>query len=402
MSSAEQSSVDGIAPQGRRSAAAGSSRATPRFSAKKFLLALVALIGGGMLLIAGANYVLDPLHFSASGHRQVAAVLLSGKNYSVFDANMDFRALRRETIAQMTTTPDVIAFSGSRFELARKDLFPGKTYHDAFVHNDFFEDLLAFSGMLYEHKRLPKNLVFSVRWKSFQPIDPVLRDADEFKQFWSEYRTMADRLGLEKEAWYDVFPFAYWSHLLSVDNIVRHVKYRLAGKRQGPVDAGKMEDMDVIHADGSMDFSAEHTASFRDILLSRGVANQFTDAETVEEDAARRGAAMAKLASWPVDPKRLDGFGVLLEFLKTQGTNVTIAIVPFHEAYWKGIVGSPFHKSIVSMEERVRSIAAAHGANVVGSQDPGRVGCRASDMRDYVHPNYECLKHVFKDIPIKD
>jgi len=33
------------------------------------------------LLIAGANYFLDPLHFSASGQRKVAAALLSGKNY---------------------------------------------------------------------------------------------------------------------------------------------------------------------------------------------------------------------------------------------------------------------------------------------------------------------------------
>jgi hypothetical protein len=383
-------------------AAADSSRAAAGFPAKRFLAALVAVVGAGVLLIAGANYFLDPLHFSASGQRQVAAVLLSGKNYAVFDANMDFRGLRREAIAQMTRTPQVIVFGGSRFELATPDLFPGKTFYNGFVHNDVFEDLVAFSGLLYEHKRLPKNLVLTVRYKTFLPIDPVLRETDEFKLFWSEYRSMADRLGIEKESLLDVVPLGYWSHLLSVDNIVRHITYRLDGKRQGPVDAATMDNMDVIHADGSMAFSKEHSESFRTILLSRGVTNMFSNADTIDQDSEQRAAKMSKRASWPVDAKRLEALGVLLAFLKKEGTQVTIAITPFHPAYWKGSMGSPYGNSLVSMEERVRAIAAGQGAIVVGSLDPDRVGCQASNMRDFIHPDEVCLRKVFKDIPVKD
>ena len=402
MSSA-RSTADGMVRQGPGgSTAADSSRAAVGFPAKRFLAALVAVVGAGVLLIAGANYFLDPLHFSASGLRQVAAVLLSGKNYAVFDANMDFRALRREAIAQMTQTPQVIAFGGSRFELATRDLFPGKTYYNAFVHNDVFEDLVAFSGLLYEHKRLPKNLVMTVRFKTFLPIDPVLRETDEFKLFWSEYRSMADRLGIEKESWLDVAPIAYWSHLLSVDNIMRHVSYHIDGKRQGPTDAATMDNMDVIHSDGSMAFSKEHSASFRTILLSRGVTNMFSSADTIDQDSEQRAAKMSKRNAWPVDPKRLEGLGVLLAFLKKEGTHVTIAITPFHPAYWKGSMGSPYGNSLISMEERVRAIAASQGATVVGSLDPDRIGCQASNMRDFIHPDEVCLKKVFHDIPVSD
>ena len=402
MSSA-RSTVDGMvrqAPDGR--SAADSSRTAIGFSAKRFLAALVAVVGAGVLSIAAANYFLDPLHFSASGLRQVAAVLLSGKNYAVFDANMDFRGLRREAIAQMTQTPEVIVFGGSRFELATPDLFPGKSFYNAFVHNDMFEDLVAFSGLLYEHKRLPKNLVLTIRYKTFLPIDPVLRETDEFKLFWSEYISMADRLGIERESWLDVVPFGYWSHLLSVDNIVRHVSYRLDGKRQGPVDATTLDNMDVIHAAGSMAFSKEHSASFRTILLSRGVTNMFSSADTIDQDSEQRATKMSKRDAWPVDPKRLEGLRVLLAFLKEQGTHVTIAITPFHPAYWKGSMGSPYGNSLISMEERVRAIAASQGATVVGSLDPDRVGCQASNMRDFIHPDEICLKKVFKDIPVKD
>src|SRR5258708_14927131 len=98
--------ADGMVRQARGGAtAADSRRAAVAFPARRFLVALVAVVGAGVLLIAGANYFLDPLHFSASGQRQVAAVLLSGKNYAGFDANMDFRGLLREAIAQLTRAP---------------------------------------------------------------------------------------------------------------------------------------------------------------------------------------------------------------------------------------------------------------------------------------------------------
>jgi len=54
------------------------------------------------------------------------------------------------------------------------------------------------------------------------------------------------------------------------------------------------------------------------------------------------------------------------------------------------------------MEESVRAVAASRGAAVVGSLDPDRVGCQASNMRDFIHPDEVCLKKVFKDIPVKD
>jgi hypothetical protein len=39
---------------------------------------------------------------------------------------------------------------------------------------------------------------------------------------------------------------------------------------------------------------------------------------------------------------------------------------------------------------------------VVGSLDPDRVGCQASNMRDFIHPDEVCLRKVFKDIPVRD
>jgi len=91
---------------------------------------------------------------------------------------------------------------------------------------------------------------------------------------------MADRLGIEKNPCSTSFPGLLVASAVG-DNIVRHVSYRLDGKRQVPSDAATLDDMDVIHAAGSMAFSKEHSASFRTILLSRGVTNMFSNADTM-------------------------------------------------------------------------------------------------------------------------
>jgi len=372
------------------------------FSAKRFLRYLVILVGAGLAAIAIANYLLDPMHFRSSVLREVAAAHQSGKNYALYQANLDYRALRREAVALMTKTPQIIVFGGSRFELARADMFPGKTFYNAFVHNDTYEDLLAFAGLLYEHQRLPKNLIFTARFKTFLPIDPELRETEEFKNFWSEYRSMADRLGVAKEPLRKIIPVGYWLNLFSISNIRRQLSYHLKGRHEGPVDADSMDDMDVLHADGSMAFSKEHSASWGDLLLSRGVKNMVSTAATVAEDAEQRAAKMSERSEWPIDPQRIEGFGKLLAFLAQQGTHVTIAITPFHPAYHHRMAGSPYGKSLAAMEDNVRGVAVANGASVVGSLDPDKVGCKAPNFRDFIHPDAVCLKIVFDQIAIKD
>jgi hypothetical protein len=213
---------------------------------------------------------------------------------------------------------------------------------------------------------------------------------------------MADRLGLAKEPLWKVLPFGYWSNLFSISNIRRQLSYRVKGRHEGPVDADSMDDMDVLHADGSMAFSREHSESFRDLLLSRGVKNMVSTAGTVAEDAEQRAAKMSELSEWPIDPKRIEGFGKLLAFLAQQGTHVTIAITPFHPAYYRRMAGSPYGRSLAAMEDDVGAVAVANGASVVGSLDPDKVGCKESDFRDFIHPDVTCLKNVFDQLVIKD
>lgn len=370
--------------------------------AKRFLAILVSVILIVLAAISTLNFFLDPLHFSSSGLRTAANEMRAGKNYAIYDANIDFRGLRREAIAAMTTTPDVIIFAGSRFELADATLFPGRTFYNSFVHNDFFEDLLAISEILYANNRLPKNLVLSVRYKTFLPLDPSFRETEEYKNFWREYQTMSGRLGIDAAPQLEIFPFAYWSQLLSVSNIKRQVAFLAQGKRQGPVEQSVLDDMEVLHPDGSIAFSKAHTASFASTINSRGDKSASTTANTGKKDAEQRAVKMSKRKEWPLDSQRIEAFGRLLAFLKQHGSSVSIAITPHHPAYWQGIQGSPYEKSISAMEARVREIAIANDATVVGSLDPEKAGCPESSIRDFIHLELSCLKVIFDQIPLKN
>ena len=81
------------------------------FSARRFLRYLVILVGIGLAAIAIANYLLDPMHFRRSVLREVAAAHHAGKNYALYQANLDYRALRREAVELMTETPQIIVYA---------------------------------------------------------------------------------------------------------------------------------------------------------------------------------------------------------------------------------------------------------------------------------------------------
>ena len=134
---------------------------------------------------------------------EMAAAFVSGRNYAVLDANLDLRAIHREHIRQMRETPDIVIVGGSRWQEAAVALVPGWKSLNAFVHNDYYEDLLATTELLQRYNRLPKTLMLSIRFVSFQPND--IRASSQWKEYGEEYRAMARTLGLTDPGWLATF-----------------------------------------------------------------------------------------------------------------------------------------------------------------------------------------------------
>ncbi|WP_394829977.1 SGNH/GDSL hydrolase family protein [Pendulispora albinea] len=356
-----------------------------RFHPLRFTLSFVGSVLALLALLAAANHALNPLVFSRGALRDVAAALVQGKHVAVYDPNLDFRGLRREHIRLMPEAPDVAIFAGSRFEVATRNTFPGRSFYNAFGHNDYFEDLFAFVGLLEEANRLPKTLVMSVRYITFEPI--ARRETEEWKMFAPEYQRMAERLGVPVAPFRMTFPRDHYASLLSLD-VAKHGLVQSFKKTSAPfgaTDKESLPDMDVIHPDGSMSFSAAH-------------AGTFTAESARKESLGRAEKLKKKSATQPTDDDKA-ALGKLLDHLRSKGVQAVIAITPHHPAFWQAIAHENYGKALSQLEQTVRQLAALHDAAFVGSFDPKAAGCQERSFRDYIHLDEACLKSIFDQIP---
>src|SRR5262245_30933212 len=141
----------------------------PQRRFKRYVLVVLIVALAVFAAVGITNRQLNPLVYSPDRIEEVATALDDGHNYANYDTNINWRALRREQIKQMKETPDVILFGGSRWWEAPSSLLPNQTFFNAWVSNDQAEDVMALAYLLDRAGRLPKTLIISLRFISFQP-----------------------------------------------------------------------------------------------------------------------------------------------------------------------------------------------------------------------------------------
>jgi hypothetical protein len=348
-----------------------------------YLLGTAALAALLMSGIAAANYVLAPLSYSTAAQARVAEILAGGSNYAVFDLNLDMRGLRRQHIARLDATPEVVVLGASHWQEADGGLLPGRRFYNAHVHRDYYEDLLAVVEMLLRHDRLPKTLIMSIRDMTFAPV------AGRTDTLWltalPDYRAMATRLGLASHPWFVTWPARRWLHLLSLhamgDNALR---WLTAESWPGPVRPRALPTMDVLRADGSIGWSHAHRAQF---------TAERARSEVRTAVAARRDQAPA------IDPAAVTAVDRLLGLLSERGVRVVLIHPPYHPDFYDRIKSSAYGAGLQQVEAITGRLATAHGATAVGGFDPAVAGCTASMFIDAEHSGPSCLQRVLDQVP---
>lgn len=348
---------------------------------------LGALFVGVAALVFGSigtiNYRYNPLTYSGEEQQLAAAALTAGSNVAIPDPNIDYRTLRARHFAQMQQTPDVILFGGSRWQEATSAVAPNKNFYNAFVTNDFFEDIVALTGHLYSTGHLPKTLILSVRFFSFDYLDR--HDPLWWTLANPAYKQMSEQLGIPAHSWTDSVAVKKYSHLLSADaalGSLRHGSVEAAGWR--PTSASSDPAMNIIGRDGALRFSEAHLKT---------VTPELAEKEALETAAQHRTNRIH------IKRELLGQLGTLIGFLKKQGVQVVLVQTPFHPAYFKAIQGSPYYDDIRQVEADTRQVAADSGALVGGGFDSVALGCTADDYRDFNHASDRCLTQVLKSIP---
>ncbi len=349
----------------------------------RYLLVTTLLAALLLAALAAANYLLAPLSYSAAAQARLAEALAAGSNHAVFDLNLDMRELRRQHIARLATTPDVVVLGASHWQEAHADLLPGRRFYNAHVHRDYYEDLLAVVEMLIRAGRLPATLLISIRDMTFLPVER--RTDSLWLTALPDYAAMARRLDIEPHPWLATQPARRWLNLLSWPVMLDNARRRLdAPSLPRPVLSASLPALDVLQADGSIRWSDAHRAQFTAERRRREVALAV---------AERGGRELA------IDPAAVTAVERLLGLLEQQGVRVVLVHPPFNPAFYRAVAPTPYGEGLRRVAALTARLAAAHGAAVAGSFDPALAGCTEAMFIDAEHSSPACLRRVLAQIP---
>jgi hypothetical protein len=354
-------------------------KAAKRVGSKRYTLAFLLATVVGMASIWFGNQSYAPEMYGTGGMAPAAEAHAKQLNYSVFDLNLNIRALREEQLKRMTKTPDVILLGASHWQEAHKDLVKGQDFFNAHIHRDYWEDPLGMVELLVRNNRLPKKLIISIRDNQFKPVSA--RKDFLWEPGIPAYRAMADRLGLEKESYLDTLPYNRGRALISLpmlfDNMTRWIK---ASERPGASESKHFVSLDALLPDGSIVWSDKHMQIF-----------------TKERTLAESDAFATKRQNDPpqVDPKGVEAFDALLSFLKAQGVSVYLVNPPFNPAFYDKMQGTPYAEGLQRIEALTQKFAMDHHLPLFGSFNPHKLGCTSDMFIDAEHSNALCLQKIF-------
>jgi hypothetical protein len=341
------------------------------------LLCLLLTISG-VAMVWNGNQIYGPEMYATNGMVPAAEAFAKGKNYAVFDLNLNIRRLKEETIARLPKTPDVVILGASHWQEAHKGLLSNYDFYNAHVHRDYWEDLLGVSEILVSHNRLPKKMIISIRDMQFTPLEAR-------KDFLWEpgipyYRAMADRLGIEKESYVASLPYNRIRALFSLSMLFGNfTRWYNADERPHASGERQFESLDTLLPDGSIVWSSKHLGIF------------------TQERARKEAIALADSrvnAPPQIDAKGVAAFEKLLDFLKAQGVSVYLINPPFNPIYYDRVQGTPYAAGLAKVEALMQKLSASHGLPLLGSFNPRKVGCESSMYIDAEHSNAKCLKKL--------
>jgi hypothetical protein len=356
------------------------------FKTSFYGLALMMLTVAGVAGVWNGNQIYGPEMYSTDGMVPAAEAFAQGNNYAVFDLNLNIRRLKEETIARLPKTPDVAILGASHWQEAHADLLPNYNFFNAHVHRDYWEDLLGVTEMLVSQNRLPKKMIISIRDMQFTPL------ADRKDFLWEPgipyYRAMADRLGIEKESYWQSLPYnrmrALFSLSMLFDNFTRW--YNAAEHPHASAER-QFESLDTLLPDGSIVWSTKHMHLFTQ--------------ERARNEAIK--LAESRINSPPkIDPEGVAAFEKLLDFLKAQGVSVYLINPPFNPIYYERIQGTPYAEGLAKIVTLMKKLSADHNLPLLGSFNPHIVGCESSMYIDAEHSNAKCLKKLLDQFAALD
>lgn len=341
----------------------------------RFTLATLALFLVGMAAIWQGNKYFAPMLFDQKMIAEVAQTHIDGKNYGVFDLNINIRDLRNETIKRLKKTPDVGILGASHWQEAHVTSISGVNIYNSHIHRDYYEDMMAMVEIYERHNRLPKELIITIRDKLLTPV----KDRTDF--LWlpgiKYYRDFAKRVGYPAHSVLETLPVQTWRELANFSLLKTHgMRHMTAPVMPHPTEERNFETLDTLLPGGSILWSGEHKRLFSQ-EYARKEALAFAEA--------------SKNSPPKIDPKGIAHMEFLFEYLKKKGVNVTLAHPQFNPIFWDEVQGTEYMVGLKKIQDLTKGWAKKYGFGLVGGFAPQDVGCKAEQYIDAEHGDPACL-----------
>ncbi|MEP1206855.1 MAG: hypothetical protein ABJM29_11355 [Rhizobiaceae bacterium] len=341
----------------------------------RFVTVTLALFLIGVAAIWQGNKYFAPMLFDQNMIADVAQAHTEGRNYGVFDLNINIRDLRNETIKRMTKTPDVGVLGASHWQEAHVSLLSGVDVYNSHVHRDYYEDMMAMVEIYERHGRLPPELIITIRDKLLTPV----KDRTDF--LWlpgiKYYRDFAARTGFKAHSYLETLPVQTWRELVNFSLLKTHgTRHLTAPVMPHATDERNFEGLDTLLPGGSILWSAEHKRLFSQ-ERARNEALAFAEA--------------SKNSPPKIDPKGVAHMEFLFEYLKEKGVKVTLAHPQFNPIFWDAVQGTDYMVGLKRIEDLTKQWAQKYEFGLVGGFSPQDVGCKAKQYIDAEHGDPACL-----------
>ncbi len=355
-------------------------------SGLRFAFAAVALMVAGLVGVWHANKYFAPMLFDDEMITEVAKTHIQGRNYGVFDLNINIRDLRDETIKRLEKTPEVGILGASHWQEAHTSLLSGVDLYNSHIHRDYYEDMMAMIEIYERHNRLPKNLIITIRDKLLTPV------ADRTDFLWlpgiKYYRDFAARTGYSAHSMIETLPVQTWRELMNWPILKMHATRHLtAPVMPHATDKDYFQNLDVLLPGGSIKWSQEHLDIFT--------------AERARDEALAFAEA-SKNSPPKIDPKGVEHMEFLFEYLKEKGITVTLAHPQFNPIFWDEVQGTEYIVGLKKIEDLTKQWAEKYGFGLVGGFAPQDVGCRAEQYIDAEHGDPACLGMLLMQYRFQD
>jgi len=294
---------------------------------------------------------------------------------AIFASNMDERQFMRQRIKFEEMTPKVIVIGSSRAMLVGNKNLKFDTLNLA-VSGASMEDHIAILGMARE-KFQPETI--------FIGVDPWLLNANSGQHRWESLReeykkallsidsNQNDDSNISIEA-----PLTFMeSQKDFIRNILNKFYLRINANRMWS-DNDKPEIRGKILKDGTRVYSADaYKVNQSEIEKQFGVLINYS------------------MQDYLFSPANERIFNHLLQNIQGK-SNVVLVLSPYHPKLYQRIKNE--RKFFLDIEAKFRDLARVNGIKIIGSYDPGNVGCDDGEFFDGMHPRETCVSKLLSEL----